>query len=145
MRDVDTFITILYVMIDDVCQSHPEWETARPGPAASLSSSEILTLALFGQWVNFPSERAFYRYASHHLRAAFPTLPTRAQFNRHLRSQREVITAFGQHLAKEMQAQNCPYEVLDSTAAVTRDAKRRGAGWRAWTSRDRMEQSSGVV
>jgi len=131
MIDVDTFITILYVMIDDCCQSHPEWETARPGPATSLSRSEVLTLALFGQWVNFPSERAFYRYASHHLRAAFPTLPTRAQFNRCLRSQSDAITAFGLLLVKVMQAQDCLYEVLDSTAAVTRDAKRRGAGWLA--------------
>jgi Transposase DDE domain len=30
-----------------------------------------------------------------------------------------------------MQAQHCAYEVLDSTAAVTRDAKRRGLGWLA--------------
>ena len=63
MIDVDTFVTILYVMVDDFCQSHPCGEARHPGPAAALSCSEVVTLALFGQWVQFPSERAYYRYA----------------------------------------------------------------------------------
>jgi hypothetical protein len=96
-----------------------------------LAVSEVITLALFGQWVQFPSERAFYRYAQRHLRAAFPALPNRSQFNRLMRAHRDGITAFGLHLVQLMQAQRCPYEVLDSTAAVTRDAKRRGTGWLA--------------
>jgi hypothetical protein len=91
----------------------------------------VITLALFGQWVQFPSEWAFYRYAQHHLRAAFPRLPARSQFNRLLRQYRDAITAFGLFLVCLLQAQECNYEVLDSTAAVTRDAKRRGRGWLA--------------
>jgi Transposase DDE domain len=131
MIDVDTFITILYVMIDDFCQSQKVMEATHPGPAATLARAEIVTLATFGQWVNFPSERAFYRYAEHHLRAAFPSLPNRAQFNRLMRAHRDTITAFGLHLVHRMQAQRCSYEVLASTAAVIHDAKRRGAGWLA--------------
>jgi hypothetical protein len=131
MIDVDTFLTILYVMIDDVCQSQPQEERAHPGPPAALSRAEVVTLAVFGQWVQFPSERAFYRYAERNLRAAFPTLPDRAQFNRLMRSHRETITAFGLHLVQVMRAQECSDEALDSTAAVTRDAKRRGIGWLA--------------
>lgn len=75
---VDTDVSILYVMVDDFCQSHHFDEACHPGPAAALSCGEVVALALFGQWVQFPSERAFYRYAEHHLRAAFPTLPDRA-------------------------------------------------------------------
>jgi hypothetical protein len=131
MIDVDTFVTILYVMSDDFCQSQLREEPGRPGPHARLSRAEVITLAVFGQWVNFPSERAFYRYAEHHLRAAFPTLPDRAQFNRLMRSQWDAITAFGLHLVQVMRAQECSYEALDSTAAVTREAKRRGTGWLA--------------
>ena len=82
MIDEDTFLTILYVMVDDFCQSHDGLEPRRPGPQAALSRSEVVTLSLFGQWVRFPSERAFYRYAEQHLRTAFPTLPDRSQFNR---------------------------------------------------------------
>jgi len=131
MMDQDTFLTTLYVMIDDFCQSEGFDEKHRPGPQASLSCSEVITLALFGQWRQFPSERAFYRYAQHHLRSAFPQLPDRSQFNRLLRQQRDAITAFGLHLVRLLTAQACLYEVLDSTAAVTRDAKRRGTGWLA--------------
>jgi hypothetical protein len=117
--------------VDDFCQSMLPPEQPKPGPLASLSRSEVITLALFGQWVQFQSERAFYRYARHHLRAAFPQLPDCSQLNRLMRAHRDEITAFGLYFVALLQAQKCCYEVLDSTAAVTRDAKRRGSGWLA--------------
>src|SRR5690349_1542800 len=129
MIDLETFLTTLYVMVDDFCQSKSGDEKLRPGPGASLQESEVITLAVFGQWVQFPSERAFYRYAQHHLKTAFPSLPDRSQFNRLQRAHRDGITAFGLFLVELMKAQQCLYEILDSTAVVTRDAKRRGAGW----------------
>jgi hypothetical protein len=129
--DLDTFLTTLYVMADDFCQSRLPTAKHGAGPMASLQCSEVITLALLGQWMQFPSERAFYRYAQQHLRGAFPQLPDRSQFNRLLREYRDAITAFGLHLVELLQAQEALYEVLDSTAAVTRDAKRRGAGWLA--------------
>src|SRR5689334_12801568 len=127
--DQDTFLTTLYVMSDDFCHSHGFDEKHRRGPAASLSCSEVVTLAVFGQWARFPSERAFYRYALAHLRSAFPTLPDREQFNRLQRSARDVIVAFALFLGEQMQAQHCLYEALDSSGIPTRDAKRRGTGW----------------
>lgn len=75
MINLDPFLTLLYVMIDEVCQSHPETDTTRPGPVASLSRSEVITLAVFGQWGTFPRERAFSRFAEHRLRSAFPPCP----------------------------------------------------------------------
>ena len=80
MVDVDTFLTTLYVMVDDFCHSRPP--KRRPGPEASLSSSEVITLAVFARWSRFDSERDFYRYADSELLDAFPTLPDRSQFNR---------------------------------------------------------------
>src|SRR5215469_6869969 len=124
MVDMETFLTTLYVMSDDFCKWHLPAEAPHVGPQASLSHSEVITLALCGQWVQFPSERAFYRYAKLHLRAAFPDLPDRSQFTRLMRKQRAVITAFSLYLVQLLQAQRCLYEALDSTAAVTRDAKR---------------------
>jgi hypothetical protein len=79
MVDVDTFLTTLYVMADDFCQSYRP--KRRPGPQASLSESEAITLAIFARWSRFASERDFYRYAEAKLRDAFPTLPDRSQFN----------------------------------------------------------------
>jgi Transposase DDE domain len=129
--DVDTFLTILYVMVDDFCQSQPQKERSRPGPCASLSSSEVVTLALFSRWSCFGSERDFYRYAMRHLRDAFPTLPCRSQFNRSVRNYLDLIEEVALHLAQMMEAHRCPYEALDSSAMPVRDAKRRGSGWLA--------------
>src|SRR5512144_427677 len=129
MVDIDTFLTILYVMVDDFCKQPWAPEAPRPGPAAALTQAEVVTLALFGQWQPFGSERGFYRSAQRHLRAAFPTLPDRSQFNRVLRQHADAVVACFRHLVQCLQAQHCAYEALDGTAAPTRDAKRRGRGW----------------
>jgi hypothetical protein len=109
-------------MVDDFCQSHQLGEARHPGPTAALSCSEVVALALFGQWVQFPSERAFYRYAEHHLRTAFPTLPDRSHFNRLQRQHSAVLVAFGLYLVQVQHAQHCLYECLDSSDP--RDAQR---------------------
>jgi hypothetical protein len=129
MVDVDTFLTTLYVMIDDFCQSHPP--KRRPGPKASLSESEVATLAIFARWDRFGSERDFYRYARSCLREAFPTLPDRSQFNRLVRSHIGLIEDLISHLVTLLGVRERPYEALDSSAMPVRDAKRRGAGWLA--------------
>jgi len=129
MLDVDTFLTTLYVIVDDFCQSHPPKK--RPGPQASLCESEIVTLAIFARWSRFSSERDFYRYATAHLRDAFPTLPDRSQFNRLLRSQANLIEQIALYLAQMMEIPEGAYEALDSSAMPIRDAKRRGYGWLA--------------
>src|ERR687889_546898 len=130
MVDVDTFLTTLYVMVDDFCQSRPP--RRRPGPDASLSESEIITLAIFARWSRFNSERDFYRYATGRLTDAFPTLPERSQFNRLVRSRTELIEAFVLHLVSLLTyTRKCPYQALDSSAMPIRDCKRRGHGWLA--------------
>jgi hypothetical protein len=94
-----------------------------------LTRSEVVTLALFGQWNHFPSERAFYRYADHHLRNAFPRLPDRSQLNRLIRRHLDALSAFFLESVQQLRAQHCLFEALDSSAVPTRDAKRRGSGW----------------
>lgn len=128
MVDVDTFLTTLYVMIDDFCKASLPAES-HPGPHAALSRSEVLTLAIFGQWQEFGSERGFYRYAQRHLRSAFPCWPTRPQFNRQLRHHQPALVLCVLHLVRCLAAHQCPYEALDSSGVPTRDAKRRGRGW----------------
>src|SRR5215831_16735515 len=113
MVDVDTFLTTLYVMVDDFCKLSLPPEP-HPGPQAALSRSEVVTLAI---------------YAQRHVHTAFPTLPTREQFNRQVRQQYAALVACFLHLVQLLAAQRCPYEALDSFGIPTRDAKRRGAGW----------------
>src|SRR3712207_3542360 len=127
MVDVDTFLTTLYVRVDDFCHSYSP--TKRPGPEASLSKSEVITLAIFARWGRFSSERDFYRYASRRLRDAFPTLPERSQFNRLVRSCAGLIEEVALHLALMLDARGTtPYEALDTSAMPVRDAKRREIG-----------------
>ena len=129
---MDTFLTTLYVIADDFCHSHlPTSPAKKPGPQASLSPSEVLTLAIFARWARFTSERDFYRYASACLIGASPSLPHRSQFNRLVRHNLGLIEQIALHLADMMKTQRCPYQALDSSAMPVRDAKRRGEGWLA--------------
>lgn len=144
MVDIGTFLTMLYVMVDDFCKASLPPER-RPGPAASLSRSEVLTLALMSQWQCFVSERAFYRYAFRHWRDAFPTLPDRAQFNRLVRHHHTALVACFRYLVEVLNAQHCPFELLDATPAPTRDAQRPGSRVAAGARRHRLEQSARLV
>ena len=128
MVDVDTFLTTLSVMTDDFCKTSLPLEP-HPGPHAALTRSEVVTLAIFGQWQGLGRARRFYRDAPRHVRAAFPRVPTREQCNRQGRQEHEALGACLLPLVQLLAAQQCPYEALDSSGIPTRDAKRRGAGW----------------
>ena len=141
MLDVDTFLTTLYVLVDECDKTALPPEPPTTGPASALSRSEALTLALFGQWSQFPSERAFYRYAERRLRAAFPTLPHRSQYNRQVRRLTDHLIAVGQWVATRLQealattsavdGTDTGYEVVDSLGVAVRHNQRRGHGWLA--------------
>jgi hypothetical protein len=127
--DPETFLVELYVLADAFCKTRPP--ERHPGPAAALDRSEVVSLAVLSQWARFRSERDFWRYAETRLRPYFPQLPSRPQFNRQVRRQRETITAFALWLATQLDATAASYEALDGTAVPTRNAKRRGRGWLA--------------
>jgi hypothetical protein len=142
MVDTDTFLTTLYVMVDDFCKAnqstlpHERGDTLphphRPGRAPSLCPSEVVCLAIFSRFGLFSSEHDFYRYAHRHLLNAFPHLPHRTQLNRLIRRHYKLTTAFALHLSKLMFTQEPHthlYEALDASAVPVRDAKRRGVGW----------------
>ncbi len=130
MLDVDTFLTALYVIVDDLCQSQTS-QHRRPGPPASLCQSEVITLSIFARWSRFASERDFYRYAEAHLGGAFPTLPDRSQFNRLVRFHADALEEIAVKLGETLKGESHPYQALDSSAMPVRDAKRRGHGWLA--------------
>jgi hypothetical protein len=80
MVDVGTFLTTLYVIVDDFCYSHSP-TPKKPGPQASPCASEVITLAIFARWGRYSSERDFYRYARNCLfhalrRRSLPGSPT---------------------------------------------------------------------
>ena len=124
--DLDTFLTTLYVMVDDFCKANLPAEV-RPGPDASLRRSEVVTLAVFGQWARVASERDFWRFAQARLQGAFLRLPARSQFNRLMRIHHDAIVAFGLSSARSAG----DYEALDTLPVTVRQYKRRGRGWLA--------------
>jgi hypothetical protein len=129
--DTDTFLTLLYVLIDDFFQCQGPPKARRHGPKGALNRSEVLCLALFGRWGCFRSERAFWRYAQAHLRPYFPGLGERSRFNRLERAYGPDLQRLATGLAQPLGALRARYEALDLTAAPTRNAKRRGSGWLA--------------
>lgn len=128
MLDPDAFLTELYVLIDDWDKAQPP-PPRGPGPPPALSRSEVLTLALFGQWAGFASERGFWRYAERRLRPLFPELPSRVQFNQAVRRWHDQLCRLAVWLGQQLASPSCPYEILDATGVPTRDRKRRGRGW----------------
>ena len=140
MLDPETFLTELYVLVDEFCKAHLPPER-RPGRRAALTRSEVVTLAAFGQWGRFRSERDFWRYADRRLRAAFPGLPSRGQLNRLVRRHRDATARFAVGLAAALGAAAAPFEALDTLGGRTRDLKRRRRGWlcgladRGWCGR----------
>jgi hypothetical protein len=132
MFDPETFLTELYVCVDDFCKSQPP-PPAQPGPAARLTTSEIVTLAIYAQQPRFASERAFYAHAQRHLRTLFPGLPSRPRFNRVRRAAAGTLTAFALFVGQTLAVgDERTFETLDGTGlscAIANGAA--AAGWRA--------------
>jgi hypothetical protein len=76
--DMNTFLTLLYVTVDDFDKAALLPVAPTPGPDPALTRSEVITLAVAGQWAHFKSERRFYAWAERHLRCYFPTMPNRS-------------------------------------------------------------------
>ncbi len=130
MLDPETVLTELYGQVDTLCKAHIPLGV-HPGPAPALSPREVVTLAIYGQWTRFGSETAYDGHVWRERRACFPTLPSRPQFNRAVRSHHLTITAIAHLLGAELAADDRASEAIDGTGLVTRNAKRRGAGWLA--------------
>lgn len=133
--DLETFLTTLYVRVDDLYQQvvRPEMPPRR-GPAPRLSDSEVLCLGLAAQWrsgVPWKSERGFGRYAFKYLQPLFPGLTTQSAFNRRLRRLWGGFILLQQAVAQELgTAQD--FEVMDCVPVpVARGARSFHPGWLA--------------
>ena len=125
--DLETFLTTVYVLTDDLYKQHVTPMMPRcGGPEPKLADSEVLCLALASQWragVPWQSERSFVRYALRHLRPLFPGMTSQSAFNRRLRRLWGAYILIQQALARELsQATDC--EVMDCVPiAVAKGAR----------------------
>jgi hypothetical protein len=115
--DLDTFLTAVYVVVDELYQEHlAPHKPLRRGHAAELSDSEVLTLEILAQWQGRRSEAAFLRYAVAHWQPYFPRLVCPEDFNRRARDLGGVLCALGPLIAARLAAllPAAPrYQVLD--------------------------------
>lgn len=128
MFDLETFVTAVYVKVDDYVQAHDGPDPVKRGQKPALCRSEVLTLALVSQAPVFGSERSCLRWVAGPGHALFPHAPHRTQINRAIRREQPALVALGRHLARTLDAFTAEYEVLDSTAVPLRHPKRRGTG-----------------
>ena len=114
--DLDTFLTAVYVTVDDLygTEALPH-RRPRPGAPPSSSDSEVLTLAVLAQCWPDNSERAFVRYVNAHWQAYFPAPLTQSAFNRRVRGLANVLAFLGPRVRRVVAAEFGPsaFEVLD--------------------------------
>src|SRR5437867_2047478 len=87
--DLDTFLTELYVLVDDWYKGeYGQAGRVHVGRQAVMSDSGVLTMGVAAQWrvgVAWASERACVRWMQAHGRGWFPHMLARSAFNRRLR------------------------------------------------------------
>jgi hypothetical protein len=131
--DLETFLTTLYVMVDDLYQQYVQPRMpARSGPVPALSDSEVLCLGLAAQWrsgVPWKTERHFVRYALAHLRPLFPGMTSQSAFNRRLRRLWGAYILIQQAVAEQLWVAQ-DYEVMDCVPVpIARGARSFHPGW----------------
>jgi DDE family transposase len=115
--DLDTFVTALYVTIDDSLRTHPELRRWRPkvGLAPKLSDAELLTMAVLQALLGFTSETRFLRHAKAHLLHLFPYVPHQSGYNKRLRRAEHQFMVVIRLIAKDTELWGDDTWVMDST------------------------------
>jgi hypothetical protein len=135
--DLDTFLTVLYVLIDDWYKRDMAQQMVRhAGAELQMSDSEVLTVAIAAQWcigVPWQSERGAVRYMQQHGRGWFPTMLARSQFNKRVRELWTVFVRLQQVLA-DFLYQDELYEVVDCTELPHCSLAQAASSQRHWLS-----------
>jgi Transposase DDE domain len=95
MLDKATVLTTIFTIVDDTMKGSAVIQQAlkRPGPAPSLSDSELITIALSQELIGEPREDHFCRLHQASLQAFFPGLNERSRYHRRKRDPWSVILA----------------------------------------------------
>lgn len=137
--DLETFFTVLYVIVDDLYQEQVQPQMpASGGPPICMSDSEVLCLGLAAQWrsgVPWKTERGILRYVHKHLRPLFPTLLSQSAFNRRLRRLWGAFILIQAAVAKRL-ARTEDIDIMDGfPIPIARGARSFHPGWLAGIAR----------
>ena len=123
--DLDTFLTALYTIVDDLYRERVALTLARrPGPTPALSDSEVLALTICAEWGPWDSERGFWRFARERLRHLFPRMVDQSEFNRRRRSLYPALAAIQRAVAERLGADVERERLLDTKPVVVMVHKR---------------------
>jgi hypothetical protein len=131
--DLETFLMALYVIVDDLYQSHVRPHMpACGGPPAQMSDSEVLCLGLAAQWrsgVPWTSERSLMRYGHKHRCPLFPVVLSQSAFKRRLRRLWGALILLQDAVATALETA-AEHEVLDGFPIPTAHGARSfHPGW----------------
>jgi hypothetical protein len=139
--DIETFFTELYVIVDDCYKAHMAGKIEKhAGAVARLSDSEVLTIALAGQWrvgVPWASERGTVRWVRTHGRRMFPQMLERSAFNERVRWLWGAFIILQQVVGHALSSAQDIYECVDSVPlpAFSNGQACRESGHWLWESR----------
>lgn len=138
--DLDTFLTTVYVLVDDWYKATWAKRLARQqGRRARMSDSEVLTVALVGQWrvgVPWQSERGVVRFMQEQGRGWFPQMLGRSGFNQRVRNLWAVFIQLQQAVARWLEPKGSVYECVDCVplrACSIAHAQRQREHWWWWS------------
>lgn len=91
--DLDTLLTALYVLADDLL---PARDSSRPGRKPKISDAELVCLAVAQVLLDCPKERRFLRGARRRLGGLFPYIPKQPGYNKRVRALApEIVRVLG--------------------------------------------------
>lgn len=108
--DLDTLLTALYVLADDLLPKR-----RGPGRRPRISDAEIVCLAVAQIFLDRPKERAFLRLARRRLSHLFPYLPGQSGYNKRVRALAPQIVELVSALARISPSFCDRLRLLDST------------------------------
>lgn len=115
--DLETFFTTVYVLVDDWYKNEIAGLKPKVGAPGRMSDSEVLTVALVGQWrvgVPWQTERGLVRYIHAHGLGMFPRMLQYSAFNQRVRHLFGVLVSLQQAVATWLGHAQELYECVDS-------------------------------
>ena len=109
-------LTVLYVLVDDwYCTEGVSLRHRTVGALPAFSDSEMLTLMLAVDLLEFTSERRFRAFMCANYLHLFPHVLSQSQFNRRARALRSLLAALHRAWAQQLGAQFERHFLLDTT------------------------------
>lgn len=139
MLDLDTFIVMIYVFVDEWYQQQIKPTKTRRGHPCKFSDSEALTIAILSEWragVSWQSERGCLRYLHRYYSSWFPHLPQRSAFNERKHHLLGILNQLENYLVEMLRSQEDIYECVDALplpAGSLGQYSREKSHW-LWTS-----------